>query len=1770
MLATNQQNTAGDGKGNTAQNDLAQWKVRRGQIKSQLTKFQTFLCEDKSNDKTQLRLRKEKIEMLWEEFDNVQSQIETKDASEEQLANRDTFTEMYFDLMSKAEDRLITKCNTTNELEENITTGSSSKITHRSNYIKLKPLEIPIFNGAFEDWSAFKDIFKSLVHENEELTKVEKFHHLKMSLSDEALKIIKNLETSEINYTAAWKIITDRYDNKRLLIQSHTKSIYELPHIRDESAEKLRHFTNTLNQHRQALQALDHDPDQWGALLLHVITSKLDANTVRQWETLNAKKELPTIKEIINYLHDRCQVLEAVESSKGKSEKIKTFPRKVHSYASGSGTSMNMKCYMCQEPHPIYKCPEFLKMNVDRRIKKVGELKICKNCFRANHTLEQCKARKCYQCNKSHNTLLHRNNNKNETKTQTSDRDNKPAVITEGHDIDESTENTTINAMSSALEYTERANSETQVLLATAIIKVMGNDRTWYTCRALLDSGSQSNFITEETMRKLRLPRKRVNLPITGVTESKHNAEYELTIVLRSCVNSFSISRQALVLPKITGCLPTTTNSSIQLSIPDNITLADPYFYKRGKIDMLIGADTYWEIMCNNIFKISPTGVYVQETKLGWIVAGGTAAQGAKIALNSCMLTCTERENKLSEQIEKFWKTEECLIKENWSIEEKLCDEHFVKNTIRDKKGKFIVKLPLKDNAIYLGKSYDIALRRFLALERRLSKCTEIYDQYRDFMQVYFELGHMEEVNDCGIINDGHDYVYIPHSYVINAGSRTTKLRVVFDASSKTDTGISLNDVLMKGPVIQEELIKIIARFRTHKFAFSGDITKMYRQIWIDRSHRNYQRILWRPNENEEIKIYRLCTVTYGTVSASYQAIKCLSALSEETDNEMVSNIIKYDFCVDDCLTGGFTMQETILLRNNLIATLSKGGFAMAKWTANHPELIKNIPNTDSSAFTLMDLGEDAVKTVGLFWETQTDNLLYKIKLTESEACTKREILSHIASLFDPMGLVGPVIVVAKIIMQSLWLEKVGWDERLSKEIYEKWRKFWHELKDICAIKIPRWLKTGGCKRIEIHGFSDASSYAYGACLYLRSETVNGEVDARLICAKSRVAPLKTTSIPRLELCAAVLLTRLAKSIITTLRIHITQQYWWSDSQVVLAWIAAESSRWKTYVANRVSEIHETTQKHEWHYVQSIDNPADVLSRGCTPTELKNNNLWWNGPSWLRNPHVKDEKLSSDTDKYTSSDVLVEEKVKSVVTTVILGTSEMSIFNRYSSWKKLVHVVAYILRFCNNALAKRRKQIVNKGLLCITEIQLATIILIKVVQRYVFATELRNLNDAKTGDPIRGHLRTLNPFVDNHGVLRVGGRLLNASNITYEQKHQIILPYIEPFSSLFFRHEHERLLHAGPQAMLATIQLQYWPIKGRNTAKKVVHNCIKCFKIKPTILKPIMGNLPKYRVDQPSRCFEACGVDYAGPVSIKSSHRRNAAISKAYICIFICLATKAVHIELVYDLTTGGFIAALKRFISRRGICLHMYSDNATNFVGANKKLSELTAMWNSKEHKEKVQSFFNELSITWHFIPPRAPHFGGLWEAAVKSVKHHLNRTVAATRLTYDEMYTVLVQIEACLNSRPLVPLSNDPNDLAILTPAHFLIGSSLVALPQPDQTHKKENCLSRWERVQKITQSIWKKWSMEYLNQLQIRAKWHRSDKAEIRLGTMVLLKETGVPPLHWLMGRVVSVHPGRDGVTRVVEVNTRGGIKKRAIRLVCPLPGQNQNESEKKKNK
>ncbi|XP_046681453.1 uncharacterized protein LOC124368223 [Homalodisca vitripennis] len=354
---------------------------------------------------------------------------------------------------------------------------------------------------------------------------------------------------------------------------------------------------------------------------------------------------------------------------------------------------------------------------------------------------------------------------------------------------------------------------------------------------------------------------------------------------------------------------------------------------------------------------------------------------------------------------------------------------------------------------------------------------------------------------------------------------------------------------------------------------------------------------------------------------------------------------------------------------------------------------------------------------------------------------------------------------------------------------------------------------------------------------------------------------------------------------------------------------------------------------------------------------------------------------------------------------------------------------------------------------------------------------------------------------------------------------------------------------------LASLRQRYWPLNGRNLARRITHSCVNCFKANPKTTQPQMGDLPSDRV-RPCRPFSNTGTDISGPVFIKASKRRNSPTSKGYIVIFVCLATKAVHLEVVTDMTSEAFIAAFKRFISRRGIVTNMYSDNGTNFVGAERELRELQDLFTNEEHQRRIVEESTAHLIKWHFIPPRSPHFGGLWEAAVRSVKHHLKRVVANASLTFEEFYTTLTMIEACLNSRPLTPLSTDPNDLSPLTPGHFLTGDALTALPEPNICYIQLNRLSHWQRTQQIAQHFWTRWSKEYLSLLQQRPKW-RSEAANIQLNQLVLLKEDNLPPLKWVTGRVVAVHPGADNRIRVATVKTSSGTFRRAVNKLCILP-------------
>ncbi|XP_047518884.1 uncharacterized protein LOC125058772 [Pieris napi] len=483
-------------------------------------------------------------------------------------------------------------------------------------------------------------------------------------------------------------------------------------------------------------------------------------------------------------------------------------------------------------------------------------------------------------------------------------------------------------------------------------------------------------------------------------------------------------------------------------------------------------------------------------------------------------------------------------------------------------------------------------------------------------------------------------------------------------------------------------------------------------------------------------------------------------------------------------------------------------------------------------------------------------------------------------------------------------------------------------------------------------------------------------------------------------------------------------------------------------------------------------------------------------------------------------------------------------FERFSNFIRLRRCVAYVLRFIKACKGHRAET----NFLTETELNESLNTIVRVVQKEYFSEY--NILEQKKNLPSKSSLLKFNIFLDENSLLRVGGRI-NNSEFSYNKKHPLLLQSTHRFTLLLFQYEHVKLMHAGPQLLLASVREVYWPIGGRNLAKSVYRRCVLCTRIKGRINAPLMGDLPKNRLIPCGHPFETVGVDYAGPIASVSRQGHGCRIVKVYIVVFVCFTTKALHLELVGDLSSNNFISTLRRFIARRGKPQHIYSDNGTTFVGAYNEIASFL--------KQNSNSLANDLineGINFHFIPAYSPHFGGIWESAVKSTKYHLVRVLGNSKLTFEELYTTLTQIEAILNSRPLTPLSSTPEDLTPLTPGHFLIGRPFTAIPTSDLRQEKESQLNRFKRTEQLRQHFWERWSKEYISELQKRSKWLTS-KQSLALNTMVVIKEDNQPPLKWKLGRIVALHPGPDGVVRVADVLTSNGVIRRSFSRICPLP-------------
>lgn len=1705
----------------------------------------------------ELSSRLEKLEPLWDEFNDVQTEIENLcNQDSEDITERQEFEDSYFSLIGK----IKSACNSYNNDQNSVKSESSRHSINNANsldsFVKLPPIEIPTFNGNYNDWLDFKEIFLSLVDKNAGLLDSQKLYYLRSSLSKEPLKLIQSIAISADNYKVAWDLLLDRYENKHVIVHSHIRSIFEYPVIKKESHIELRHLFDNIKKHLHALNSMGEATQYWDRLIIYIVSNKFDAKTKRDWESYKYPGDLPTWSDMTNFLKNKCEILERLEVSKlperfGKGNS--------GSYYTSTEDQPKDQCFNCKGNHTLNACELFLKLNVSDKIACVKKLKLCLNCMRPSHPFWKCRSPRCSKCKKPHNILLHIENvsvaNKNNyipsqqtvsiPATGKSDEQlplpgGEGTRGTAGAAAPDGEKSITTHSRTDGSVASFQVNS--QILLSTALIKVFHGDKV-VLCRCLLDSGSQSHFISESLCNKLNLKPVKVNHTVRGVGMALSNISNQVSVFIGSRYNKFKVKLNCLVLPRITERLPLSSFDKESLSIPNYLQLADPEFNVPGNIDMLLGSDVFWNILCTGQQHLGKNLPVLQNSELGWIVAGNLYLSSNSQNLVSVTNLSINKETSLDSVICKFWELEEVSTnKKIMSENEIFCENHFKMNCKRDKLGRFVVKMPFKESVKDLGESKNMALKRFQSLERKLCKVPELKVDYVNFMKEYEGLGHMKEII---LNNDDFEGYFLPHHAVIKNSSLTTKCRVVFDASAKSSTGLSLNDVQYAGPTLQQDIFSILLRFRKHTYVIIADVSKMYRQVIMDPSQTKYLRIFWRSEPEEVLKCYELQTVTYGTASAPFLAVRCLIELAYKCKDNfpIASKIIANDFYMDDLLTGADTVIDILKLQKDITNILSTAGFKLRKWQSNDKDILKKLEIDERLDVNVLPIAEgEQNKTLGIFWNPQNDNIQYIINdIPKNAVVTKRAILSVICQIFDPLGLLGPIIIVAKLIVQELWRLKINWDEPVPSKIYERWCNFIKYLPVINSFIIPRHVCISHYVTIELHGFSDSSELAYGACLYARCIDASGRIFINLLCAKSRVAPLKKISLPRLELCGAVLLANLAQKTCISLEINFNRKYWWCDSMITLCWIKGETSRWKTFVANRVSEINSLTNTNDWFYVKSSENPADLLSRGTFPDVLKNNDLWWQGPNWFYTD------ISSRVLDIVPEDFDVpEQKICNLVTATDDDNFIKKLLVKHSSLNKIQRIVVYVVRFTKILKSKDRLS----GPLKAIELDDAFNLIILTVQKECFAKDYKCL-EQRIPLVKNSNIMSLNPFMFNN-LIRVGGRIKHSS-YCFDKKHPILLPKNNILTDLILRQEHHRLFHCGSQLLLCSIREKFWIISGRSCCKKIVRNCVVCIKAKPSNSKYLMGDLPTSRVDS-YLPFLNVGVDYGGPFILKDRKGRGAKTFKAYLCLFVCMCTKAVHLELVTSLSTEAFLATLRRFVSRRGKPANIYSDNGSNFIGAN---NELTRIYDFlKENSQYICDQLASERVCWHFIPPRSPNFGGIWEAGVKGVKYHLKRVLGDIPYTFEDYITILYQIEAILNSRPLCPLSTDPEDLSALTPAHMLIGRSLTALPDYSVLDVPQNRLVSYQQLQSIVQHFWARWRKEYVGELQNRTKW-RENLSNIKLGALVLVKNENAAVQNWVLGRIIGLCPGKDNVVRVVDIKTIKGTIRRSLNSVCCLP-------------
>ncbi|XP_030582792.1 uncharacterized protein LOC115778696 [Archocentrus centrarchus] len=1686
---------------------------------------------------------------------------------------------------------------------------------------------VKVFDNRPENYTSWKSTFCSAI-EGLNLRPSEELDLLTKWLGGESLQHALRIRAVHINNPAVglerlWQRLNKNYGSPEVIEASLFKRLENFPKFSAKDSRQLLELADLLLEVETAknegyLSGLNFLDSARG---INSIVEKLPHYLQESWvaQGTRYKQEhlvhYPPFSFFVNFINYHAEMktdpsfsLESSSAAPPKSERTlekqwkAKFPvsaNKTEIEASKSADNKKLcmdpdkLCPIHKKPHSLKKCRGFRMKTLDERKSFLREHSICyKCCMSVTHKARDCKAvTHCSECNSDlHISALH---------------DGPPpwmiresSISTEEHDRKQTDHGSPITTSSCTEVCGEGLHGKS--CAKVCLVNVYPKDCPEQKKKMYVILDDQSNVSLARSaffdVFNIQGPVSPYTLKTcSGITNT--SGRRAMGFIIEALHGGVPLALPTLVecnlIPNNREEIPTpeaATHYPHLRPIAGKIPPLDPV----AEILLLLGRDIIRVHKVRSHCNGPHNAPYAQRLDLGWVIIGDVCLKGAhKPNVNAfktsilengrpsffrpCVNHISVKERFTSDQAtaptEKLGQDNlgkqifSRTIEDNQvapSVEDKLFLHIMNEEFSKDESNSWVAPLPFRSPRQRLPNNREQALKRLMSLRHTLKKKPEMRDHYVQFMEKIFSNGHAEP---APTLEHGDECWYLP-SFGVYHPQKPGQIRVVFDSSAQYNN-VSLNDVLLKGPDLNNSLIGVLVRFRCEPFAVMADIQQMFHSFLVKEEHRDYLRFLWfhEHNLDGDIVEFRMKVHVFGNCPSPAVAIYGLKRTAMEGEGEYGADtrlFVERHFYVDDGLKSFATTKEAIDVLKKAQCMLAQSNLRLHKIASNSAEVMGAFTDEDlAKELQGLVFGEDFAppqRSLGLGWDLSSDSFTFRVDLSE-RPFTKRGVLSTVNSLYDPLGFATPVSIEGRLILRDITSIACDWDAPLPKDSYEKWQRWRVSLQDLKELKLPRMytsLPLSKAKRKVMFVFCDASIKAVAAVAYLSVTDGEGHSEVGFIFGKAKLAPKPEITVPRLELCAAVLAVEIAELLQEELDMTLDDVQFFTDSRVVLGYIVSESRRFYVYVHNRVQRIKQSTKASQWNYVSTNNNPADHATRSLPANQLSFS-------SWLTGPNFLTEVAQSRCCKESfglvepDSDPEVRSEGTTCVTSLAHNTFSSVRFERFSTWKTLVRAVSLLKHIAKSFSHGFKHDVCHGWHRCnmhLGEEQLnqAKATIIFTVQREAYSDEVRCLQHGQSVSK-SSPLSKLHVFVDVSQLLRVGGRLTQAQ-LTSDESHPMLIPGRHHVALLLVRHFHKRTCHQGRHFTEGAVRAAgFWIVGGKRLISSVIFHCVICRRLRGRQEEQIMADLPADRLstDPP---FTNVGLDVFGPwVVVTRRTRGGQANDKRWAVIFTCMSTRAIHIEVIESMDTSSFINALRRFFAIRGPVKQLRSDCGTNFVSACRELQITKKGCDNRQ----IGSYLLDQGCRWLFNPPHGSHMGGSWERMIGIARRILDAMLleqGSAKLTHDVLVTLMAEVTAIVNSRPLTPVSTDSDQPIILTPAMLLtqkVGTAPVPLGQFNGADLFRN---QWRRVQSLANTFWDRWKKEYINELQGRRKW-RTERPNLQEGDVVLLKDSQVKRNDWPVALVTRTFPSQDDKVRKIEVRiVKNGEQRLFLRPVTEV--------------